>query len=799
MSAEAVDLTAVVRPALPVPVPGPAASPPAEHLMSVRGGAAELVVPPVTGVDLTAPGPGDELVAHLDAVLADLATIRGAPVGDGTAADPRPGLGPVAEELLRLFDAQAGSRWIEVAAHRLRAAGITSAVPGPAGREIDAAVALAVRRTDPALLPFGWRAFQLTRGARDRRTNRLSSGVGEALLDLARGLVGSAREPMGGSRNPIGGHPELAILPHASTGAGHLPKAMGIAWAIGRQERLPDRLHAPLTWPDDALVVTGLDAAAADLSVATGAVDAVCWTAYQGVPLPLLILCADDATGSAGRTPPGWIAALFSRRAGLEYRYDDGSDPRATLAAAAEAARFARDQRVPVLLHVRCARLTGPAPDRRDTDRDPLATTVRALTAAGVLSAGEIRLRWTSIRDEVAACVEEALREPLLGDQGADDVMAPLAPHRADAVAARATTPPPGAERSRIFGGRYPEDGGSLTLAEAINRTLLDAGAADPGLLVLGGGVAQDGGPHGVTAGLPRRLGTSRVVDTLADARTVLGLALGAGACGLLPVAEVANPAALHAASDQLRAEAATSSFSSGGRSRNPLVVRVPGLAHRPELAGPVGVDHAIGALRDVPGLVVACPAHPSDAPAVLRTCLAAAAVDGTVSVVLEPVDLYHERDLLTVGDGGWLAAYYPPDLWQAAHTPIGRAATWGDGTDVTVVTYGHGLRLSLRVAARLARAAVGVRVVDLRWLAPLPVTDVLREASATGRCLVVDEARRSGGVAEALVTALLEGGYTGRLARINADDSFVPPGPAAGLLFISEDDIEDAVTTLLE
>jgi 2-oxoisovalerate dehydrogenase E1 component len=62
----------------------------------------------------------------------------------------------------------------------------------------------------------------------------------------------------------------------------------------------------------------------------------------------------------------------------------------------------------------------------------------------------------------------------------------------------------------------------------------------------------------------------------------------------------------------------------------------------------------------------------------------------------------------------------------------------------------------------------------------------------------VVDEARRSGGVAEALVTALLEGGYTGLLARINADDSFVPPGPAADLLLISEDDIEDAVRTLL-
>jgi 2-oxoisovalerate dehydrogenase E1 component len=212
------------------------------------------------------------------------------------------------------------------------------------------------------------------------------------------------------------------------------------------------------------------------------------------------------------------------------------------------------------------------------------------------------------------------------------------------------------------------------------------------------------------------------------------------------------------------------------------LVVRVPGLAHRPDAGQPFGLDHAIGALRDIPGLVIACPAHPCDAPAMVRTCLAAATADGTVTVILEPAGLYHERDLATRGDEAWLGPYRSPARWGQAHVPLGQAATWGDGGDLTIVTFGHGLRMSLRVAARLARTSIAVRVVDLRWLAPLPLEDVLREASATGRCLVVDETRRSGGVAEALVTALLEGGYTGRLARINADDSWLPQGPAADL-----------------
>ncbi len=129
----------------------------------------------------------------------------------------------------------------------------------------------------------------------------------------------------------------------------------------------------------------------------------------------------------------------------------------------------------------------------------------------------------------------------------------------------------------------------------------------------------------------------------------------------------------------------------------------------------------------------------------------------------------------------------------------VGRAATWGDGHDLTIATYGNGLRMSLRVAGRLAAEGLGVRVVDLRWLAPLPLDDVVREARATGRLLVVDEARRTGGgVAEAIVTGALEAGYTGRLARVTSEDCFIPLGPAARLVLVSEDDVERAARALL-
>ena len=127
---------------------------------------------------------------------------------------------------------------------------------------------------------------------------------------------------------------------------------------------------------------------------------------------------------------------------------------------------------------------------------------------------------------------------------------------------------------------------------------------------------------------------------------------------GLLPIPEIQYLAYLHNAEDQLRGEAASLSFFSQGRYRNPMVVRVAGLAYQKGFGGHFHNDNAIGVLRDIPGLVIACPGHPADAAPMLRTCVAAAVADGTVSVFLEPIALYHTRDLHEAGDEGWMAPY---------------------------------------------------------------------------------------------------------------------------------------------
>jgi 2-oxoisovalerate dehydrogenase E1 component len=105
---------------------------------------------------------------------------------------------------------------------------------------------------------------------------------------------------------------------------------------------------------------------------------------------------------------------------------------------------------------------------------------------------------------------------------------------------------------------------------------------------------------------------------------------------------------------------------------------------------------------------------------------------------------------------------------------------------------------MSLRVAQKLERIGITSRTVDLRWLAPLAVDDIIREAKATGTVLIVDETRKTGGVGEGVLAALLDHGFTGTLDRVASEDSFIPLGDAALEVLLSEDDIEAAAMKLV-
>jgi 2-oxoisovalerate dehydrogenase E1 component len=744
-----------------------------------------------------------------EALRSAVAGLRPAKRSSTTATMPvRHGSALSVGAAMDLFDAQAASRHLDFAARALQAEGTGFYTIGSAGHESNAAVAAALRPTDPALLHYRSGGFY------QARADQVPGSA--PVRDVVQGLLCAADEPIAGGRHKVFGNAALSVIPQTSTIASHLPRAVGLAVALNRATKLG--VSSP--WPDDAVVVCSFGDASANHSTATGAINTALNTAYQRLPVPILFVCEDNGLGISVRTPAGWVESAYGSRPGLTYFSVDGFDVAGTYDAALAAADIVRANRRPVFLHLRTVRFLGhagsdaeisyrsPTELAADYGRDPLLGTATALVSAGAATPDELVDRYDAAGRLVADTVSELAGSPVLAS--AQAVMAPLALRRPAAVLAAVRELAAASKPQLVTAGdletgtavspaEVSRDCGRLTLGASVTAALADAMAGDRRVVVFGEDVGRKGGVYGATRGLARRFGPGRVFDTLLDEQAILGLALGAGLAGLLPVPEIQYLAYLHNAEDQLRGEAATLSFFSQGAYRNPMVVRVAGLGYQRGFGGHFHNDNALAVLRDIPGLVVACPARGGDAAEMLRTCLAAAAVDGTVSVFLEPIALYHTRDLYDPDDAGWLDPYVPPERWETEHVPIGRGRTYGDGQDLTIVSFANGLRMSLRVARRLERRGLRPRVLDLRWLAPLPVEDLLREASATGRVLVADETRRSAGISEGVLAALVDGGFTGTMRRVTSEDSFIPLGPAASHVLLTEDEIESAALRLFE
>ncbi|MEV4063734.1 thiamine pyrophosphate-dependent enzyme [Nonomuraea dietziae] len=720
----------------------------------------------------------------------------------GAPRDPalpiREGSTLTGERCRELYDRQQGSRLLDIAARWLREQNEGFYTIGSAGHEGNAAVAAAVRTTDPALLHYRSGAFYLTRSV---MAGRLPE---QGLRDVLLGLTASSDEPIAGGRHKVFGHPDLAIIPQTSTIASHLPRSVGVALAIERARAL----GVASAWPGDAIAVCSFGDASINHASALSAFNTASYATYQGQPLPILFVCEDNGLGISVRTPKGWVEAA-ARRPGIEYIQADGCDLAEAHDAAVRAAEHVRTTRSPAFLHLSTVRLMGHAGSdvessyrtqreiRADYERDPLLRTAALLVEAGLATPEELLRRYEAEREHLLRMALEATRAPKL--TSAREIIEPLAPRRADMIAKISPVAAEPSAREKAFAGQLPEkEDKPLTLSQAINRTLADALAVYPEMMVFGEDVAKKGGVYGVTRGLQKRFGAGRVFDTLLDEQAVLGLALGTGVSRMLPVPEIQYLAYLHNALDQIRGEAATMSFFSRGAYRNPMVVRVAGYAYQKGFGGHFHNDNSIAALRDIPGIVIASPSRPDDASAMLRTCLAAARTEGSVCVFIEPIALYNTRDLFDEGDSGWLAPYAPPTRWAETHVPIGRARGYGDGRDLTIVTYGNGLRMSLRAAVKLTQDGVSCRVLDLRWLAPLPMEDLMRAAELTGKVLIADESRRTGGVSEGIVAEMLDAGFTGQLARVASADSFIPLGEAANHVLLSEVEIEQAARKLL-
>ena len=713
-----------------------------------------------------------------------------AKVGGGTLPRRQLALAPEAvglagETVVELFYSQCMSRQLDRISRRLQARGEGFYTIGSSGHENNAAVAEALRLDDMAFLHYRSNAFQI------HRSKKLAGQT--PAWDMLLSFAASAEDPISGGRHKVIGSKPLFIPPQTSTIASHLPKAVGAAFSIGIARML--KLEEAVL-PPDAIILASFGDASANHSTAQGAINCAAWAAWQGTPMPLVFLCEDNGIGISTKTPRGWIGAAFEHRGGLDYVHCSGLDMVDAYRGACEAARNARLRRRPVFLHMDMVRLYGHAGSdvqtayltkaqvEADEERDPLVHSAALLLEQGLLSEREILDVYNETEATLTRVAEQAIRRPKLVTSA--EVMASIVPPKR--APGRANTPTP-EERTALFA----RDAGMMDkpqhMARLISWTLADLMLAHKEIVVAGEDVGPKGGVYNCTAKLHDRFGPARVINTLLDEQSILGLGIGAAHNGLLPITEIQFLAYVHNAEDQLRGEAATLSFFSNGQYTNPMVVRIAGLGYQKGFGGHFHNDNSLAVFRDIPGLILAVPSNGADAVEMLRECVRLAREEQRVVIFVEPIALYMTRDLHEKDDALWTATYKAPG--NAKPIRLGEVGVHGDGKDLAIVTYGNGYYLSRQAEKILAEDhKVMARVIDLRWLAPLPEEALLEAVAGAERILIVDECRKTGSQSEALMALFAERSPGMPCRRIAADDSFIPLGRAATLTLPSRDSI---------
>lgn len=297
-----------------------------------------------------------------------------------------------------------------------------------------------------------------------------------------------------------------------------------------------------------------------------------------------------------------------------------------------------------------------------------------------------------------------------------------------------------------------------LTLVEAVNTALRQALDEDERVIVFGEDVGIDGGVFRATDGLCQRFGAGRVRDTPLSETLIAGMAVGAAAQGLRPVAEIQFMGFLYPAIDQLVNHASRLRTRTRGRLSCPMVLRAPygGGVRAPEHHS----ESTEAMLAHIPGLRVVVPSSPSRAYGLLRAAIA----DPDPVVFLEPKRLYRAfREDVDVGDGSM---------------PLDTCFELRAGSDLTFVSWGAMTQDVLAAADLLAGDGIECEVIDVATLSPLDPRQILASVARTGRCVIVHEAACTGGYGAEIASRLSEHGLLSLLApvrRVTGYDTVMP------------------------
>src|SRR5687767_12624210 len=318
---------------------------------------------------------------------------------------------------------------------------------------------------------------------------------------------------------------------------------------------------------------------------------------------------------------------------------------------------------------------------------------------------------------------------------------------------------------------------------DAIRDAMMEEMDRDENVLIMGEDIGVYEGTFRITAGMLKKYGPKRVIDTPIAEAGMVGTAVGMAMLGLRPIVEMMTMNFAIVAADQILNHAAKVRYFSGGQVDVPLVVR-----------GPQGAGVQLSAQHSqtfesfyahFPGLKVVAPATPADAKGLLKT-----AIRGKDPVMfLESAALYGMKG--EVPDD--------PDFT----VPFGQSRVAREGNDVTIVSFSRMLQMSLIAADRMSKdEGIEAEVIDLRTLRPLDLEPVYESVAKTHRAVVVQEQWKPFGAAAEISASITERMFDeldAPVARVTGEDVPMPYARSIELLATpKEEDIARAVKKVM-
>ena len=618
------------------------------------------------------------------------------------------------------------------------------------------------------------------------RDRALCLAVGMTPYEQLLEAVGAADDPSSGGRQMPShwGHKKLNIVTQSSPTGTQFLQAVGCAEAGRYFSRHPEaakkapgdyRQFKDVTFHGDEVVYVSTG----DGTTSQGEF----WEAMNSaanLKLPVLFVCEDNEYAISVpvevNTAGGNISKLVANFPNFYFAEVDGTDPVASYAAMTKAVEHCRSGKGPAFVHGHVIRpyshslsddekLYRPDAERqKDAQRDPITRMQMFLIREGILDEKQINALEKSVEDEIQQATDKALAAAIpTPDTILNHVYSPFLD-----------------PKSKDFESPPLTEGGDKTMADLINTCLKDELRRDPRIVVFGEDVADcsreeylknkevkgKGGVFKLTAGLQMEFGQERVFNSPLAEANIVGRATGMATRGMKPVAEIQFFDYIWPAMQQLRNELSNIRWRSNGNFSSPAVIRV---AIGGYLTGGAIYHSQCGEsiFTHTPGIRVVFPSNALDANGLLRTAIRC---DDPV-LFLEHKRLYREP---------FGRAPYPgPDFM----VPFGKARTWKEGTDISLITYGAVVPRALQAAQRIEREqGVSVELIDLRTLNPYDWEAIATSVKKTNRVVVAHEDTLSWGygaeIAARIADELFED-LDAPVKRVAAMDTFVAYQPA--------------------